>query len=99
MSTAIFFNGILHTGGLIMASTLNLSLTDELRAFIDENCGDGTLYATPSEFVRDLLRQRKLQAEAERARDAILEGYQDAIAGRTLPFDGNLRSLLKKASK
>jgi antitoxin ParD1/3/4 len=82
-----------------MASTLNLSLTDELRAFIDENCGDGTLYATPSEFVRDLLRQRKLQAEAERARDAILEGYQDAIAGRTLPFDGNLRSLLKKASK
>lgn len=82
-----------------MASTLNLSLTDELRAFIDENCGDGTLYATPSEFVRDLLRQRKLQAEAERARDAILEGYQDAIAGRTLPFDGNLRSLLKKASE
>jgi antitoxin ParD1/3/4 len=82
-----------------MASTLNLSLTDELRAFIDENCGDGTLYATPSEFVRDLLRQRKLQVEAERARDAILEGYQDAIAGRTLPFDGNLRSLLNKASK
>jgi antitoxin ParD1/3/4 len=82
-----------------MANTLNLSLTDELRAFIDENCGDGTLYATPSEFVRDLLRQRKLQAEAERARDAILEGYQDAIAGRTEPFNGNLRSLLKKANK
>jgi antitoxin ParD1/3/4 len=82
-----------------MANTLNLSLTDELRAFIDENCGDGTLYATPSEFVRDLLRQRKLQAEAERARDAILEGYQDAIAGRTVQFNGNLRSLLKKASK
>jgi antitoxin ParD1/3/4 len=82
-----------------MANTLNLSLTDELRAFIDENCRDGTLYATPSEFVRDLLRQKKRQAEAERSRDAILDGYQDAIAGRTVQFNGNLRSLLKKASK
>lgn len=82
-----------------MAGTLNLSLTDELRAFIDEYCGDGTLYATPSEYVRDLLRQKKLQVDAERARDAILEGYQDAIAGRTVPFRGNLRSLLKKADK
>ncbi len=82
-----------------MANTLNLSLTDELRAFIDENCGDGTLYATPSEFVRDLLRQRKLQTEAAKTRDAIIEGYQDAIDGRTSTFDGNLRSLLKKAGK
>ncbi|MFO0914301.1 MAG: hypothetical protein U0795_15180 [Pirellulales bacterium] len=82
-----------------MANSLNLSLTDELRAFIDENCGDGTLYATPSEFVRDLLRQRKLQLEAERVRDAIIEGYEDAIAGRSFRFNGNLRSLLKKAGK
>jgi len=79
-----------------MANTLNLSLTDELRAFIDENCGDGTLYATPSEFVRDLLRQKKLQIEAAKVREAILEGYQDAIAGRTVKHEGNLRSLLKK---
>ena len=80
-----------------MPKTLNLSLTDELRAFIDQNCGDGTMYATPSEFIRDLLRQRKLQTEAEKARDAILEGYQDAIDGRTSVFSGNLRGLLKKA--
>jgi ribosome modulation factor len=45
------------------------------------------------------LRQRKLQLEAAQTRDAILEGYQDAIAGRTVEFDGNLRSLLKKAGK
>lgn len=82
-----------------MANTLNLSLTDELRAFVDQNCGDGTLYATPSEFVRDLLRQRKLQLESAAARDAILAGYQDAVAGRTVTFDGDLRSLLKKAGK
>ncbi len=82
-----------------MASSLNLSLTDELRAFIDSNCGDGTLYATPSEFVRDLLRQRKLQIEASQVRDAILDGYQDAIEGRVVAFEGNLRSLLKRADK
>ena len=82
-----------------MARTLNLSLTDELRSFIEENCGDGTLYATPSEFVRDLLRQKKLQNEAAKVRDAILAGYQDAIEGRTVPFEGNLRGLFKKGGK
>jgi antitoxin ParD1/3/4 len=80
-----------------MGTTLNLSLTEELRKFIDENCGDGTLYATPSEFVRDVLRQKKLQLDAAAARDGIIEGYQDAIAGRVAVFDGDLKSLLKKS--
>jgi antitoxin ParD1/3/4 len=82
-----------------MANSLNLSLTDELRAFIDQNTGDGTLYSTPSEFVRDLLRRHKLQQEAGQVRDAIIEGYQDAIAGRTVTFSGDLKRLLKKAKK
>ena len=82
-----------------MANSLNLSLTDELRAFIDQNCGEGTLYATPSEFVRDIIRRHKLQLEAGKVRDAIVEGYQDAIAGRTVAFDGNLKGPLKKAKK
>jgi antitoxin ParD1/3/4 len=79
-----------------MASTLNLSLTDELREFIDENSGEGTLFATPSEFVRALLREKKERLEAARIRDAILEGYQDLVSGRTLEYQGNLRALLKK---
>jgi antitoxin ParD1/3/4 len=82
-----------------MANSLNLSLTDELRAFIDQNTGDGTLYSTPSEFVRDVLRRHKLQQEAGQVRDAIIEGYQDAIAGRTMAFNGDLKGLLKKAKK
>ncbi|MCH8921701.1 MAG: hypothetical protein IIA67_00980 [Planctomycetes bacterium] len=77
-----------------MGRTLNLSLTDELRAFVDENSGDGTLYATPSEFVRALLRDRKERQQAAEIRDAILEGYQDAIAGRSVEFRGSLRELL-----
>ena len=80
-----------------MSSTLNLSLTDELRAFIDENSGDGTLFATPSEFVRNVLREKKERLEAARIRDSILEGYQDAIAGKTVEYNGDLRELMKKA--
>jgi antitoxin ParD1/3/4 len=79
-----------------MASTINLSLTDELRAFVDSNSGDGTLYATASEFVRDLLRQQKQRQEAAAIRDAIIDGYQDAIEGRVHQFEGDLKSLLEK---
>jgi antitoxin ParD1/3/4 len=82
-----------------MGSTLNLSLTDELRAFVDENSGDGTLFATPSEFVRDVLREKKERQEAACIRNAILEGYQDALHGRVIEYRGNLRALLKKASR
>ncbi len=82
-----------------MANSLNLSLTDELRAFVDQNSGDGTLYSTPSEFVRDILRRHKLQQESAQVRNAIVEGYQDAIAGRTVVFEENLKSLLKKAKR
>ena len=81
-----------------MSTTLNLSLTDALRAFVDQNCGDGTLYATPSEFVRDVLREKKDRLEAARIRDAILDGFQDAIQGRIVPYRGDLRQLLKKAA-
>jgi len=82
-----------------MGSTLNLSLTDELRAFVNQNCGDGTFYATPSEFVRDLLRQKKAQQEAAKVRNGILEGYQDATSKRTTVFKGELQGLLRKAKK
>ena len=80
-----------------MSSSLNLSLTDELRDFVDQHSGDGTLYATPSEFVRDILRQRKLQLESERIREGILEGFQDVIDERLHKFNGSLADVLKKA--
>jgi len=80
-----------------MSTTLNLSLTDELRAFVDQNSGDGTLYATPGEFVRNVLREKKERLEAAQIRDAILDGYQDVIQGRTVPYRGDLRQLLRKA--
>lgn len=82
-----------------MSRSINLSLTDELRAYIDQNSGDGTLYATPSEFVRAVLRERKERAEASALRDAALEGYGDLIEGRTAAYKGGLRQTIKKARK
>lgn len=79
-----------------MGSTLNLSLTDELRSFVDEQSGDGTLYATPSEFVRDILREKKERLEAAKIRDKILAGYEDMIAGRVIPYEGDLWEMLEK---
>lgn len=81
-----------------MSSSINLSLTDELREFIDRNCGDGTLFATPSEFLRDLLREKKERMEAAAMRDAILEGYRDVIEGRVVEFNGDLRAALRRPS-
>jgi hypothetical protein len=46
--------------------------------------------------VRQVLREKKERLESARIRDAILDGYQDAIQGRTVPYRGNLRQLLKK---
>jgi antitoxin ParD1/3/4 len=80
-------------------SSINLSLTDELRAFIDKNSGDGTLFSTPSEFLRDVLREKKERMEAAEMRDAILEGYRDLIEHRTVEFKGNLRATLKEAKR
>jgi len=74
-----------------MPSSINLSLTDELRKFIDQNTGNGSLYATPSEFLRSLIREKKERQEAHKLRSAIVEGYQDAIAGRMTTFSGDLK--------
>jgi antitoxin ParD1/3/4 len=77
-----------------MPRSINLSLTDELRAFIDANSGDGTMFATPSEFVRALIRERKERQDAATFRQAVIEGYDDVRAGRIRPFSGDLRSTL-----
>ncbi len=82
-----------------MTSSINLSLTDELRTFVDQSTGDGTLYATPSEFLRDLLREKKRRLEAAALRDAVLEGYQDLIEGRSIRFSGDVRDIITQAKR
>lgn len=40
-----------------MSSSLNISLTDELRRFVDTRASDQDVYSTPSEYIRDLIRR------------------------------------------
>lgn len=40
-----------------MSSSLNVSLTDELRRFVDLRASDQDVYSTPSEYIRDLIRR------------------------------------------
>ena len=82
-----------------MPTSINLSLTDELRDFVDRNCGDGSDYATPSEFLRDVLREKKRRMEAAALRDGILEGYRDLTEGRMVEFTGNLKETIAEAKR
>lgn len=82
-----------------MGSSINLSLTDNLRSFIDEQSGDGTLYSTPSEFLRDILREKKESLEASQLRDSILEGLKDIAADKATDFSGDLRADMQNYKK
>ncbi len=62
-----------------MASSMNLSLTDELRDFINSRTGDSGLYATPSEYLRDLIR-RDMESQATVAH--VMQGLDDIAEGR-----------------
>ncbi|NEQ07143.1 MAG: hypothetical protein F6K37_14720 [Moorea sp. SIO4E2] len=38
-----------------MSSSLNIELTDKLRRYVDMRASDDDVYATPSEYIRDLI--------------------------------------------
>ena len=57
-----------------MASSMNLSLTDELREFVNSRTGDAGVYATPSEYLRDLIR-RDMESMATVAH--VMSGLMD----------------------
>lgn len=63
----------------ILSSTLNVQLTDALRKYVDERASDKDVYATPSEYIRDLIRQ-DMQDRAVALN--VLEGLGDLRHGR-----------------
>jgi antitoxin ParD1/3/4 len=75
-------------------ATMNISLPDNLKSFIDARVSsDG--YGNVSEYVRDLVRQdqkRKEQEESERKyletlREDVRIGFEDIKAGRVTKYD------------
>lgn len=60
-----------------MATTMNISLSEPMKAFVDEDVRDGGFVST-SDYIRDLIRQRQ-RAKAEQAlQRAIAEGLASA---------------------
>ncbi|UYV12381.1 MAG: hypothetical protein NCW75_13915 [Phycisphaera sp.] len=82
-----------------MSRSFNLSLTDELRSFVDQQSGPGTTFSTPSEFIQALIREKKDRLEAASIRAAVLEGYSDIRAGWFRRYEGDLRSMLVNARR
>ena len=62
-----------------MASSMNLSLTDELLSYVKGRAGDNGLYATPSEYLRDLIRH---DMDAQTTVEHIGAGLDDLVHGR-----------------
>jgi len=62
-----------------MSSSLNVSLTDELRRYVNTRASDTDVYATPSEYIRDLIRQ---DMENRQVVTHVLNGLDDVRQGR-----------------
>ena len=60
-------------------ATLNISLTDEMRAYVDERIASGR-YGSASEYFRELLRLDQERAEREALGQALLEGIRSGDA-------------------
>lgn len=62
-----------------MSSSRTIQLTDTLRKYLDERASDKDIYTTPSDYIRDLIRQ-DMQDSAVALN--ILEGLDDLKHGR-----------------
>ena len=56
-------------------TTLNISLPDSMRTFIDDQIAQGG-YSTASEYIRDLIRQAQKQAAQEKLDSLLIEGLE-----------------------
>ena len=55
--------------------TMNISLPDQLKEFVDEQVGSGR-YSSVSEYVRDLIRDDERRKAQERLESMLMEGIQ-----------------------
>ena len=71
-----------------MPSSLHVSLPDEMRAYVDLRTNGTAAFATPSEYVRDLIR-RDMEVQAERAYvfSELLKSMDDIKHGRLISAD------------
>lgn len=85
------------------AGQMSLTLTAELEQFVKEEVRKGA-YASSSEYVRDLVRERYLQEKDKADKWAALDraldkGIEDAEAGRVMDVEDAFRWLRQELSK
>ena len=59
--------------------TMNISLPDQLKDFVDEQVGSGG-YSSVSEYVRDLIRNDEKRKAQEKLEALLMEGIQSGEA-------------------
>ncbi len=72
-------------------STMNISLPDALKSFVDEQVSQRG-YGTSSEYVRELIRKDQ---DRQRLRNLLLEGAASAPAAPAAPADDNYFEALR----
>jgi antitoxin ParD1/3/4 len=59
----------------VIMQTMNISLPDQLKDFVDEQVGSGR-YSSVSEYVRDLIRDDEKRKAQEKLEALLVEGIQ-----------------------
>ena len=63
---------------------LNVNMTDDLRHFVDERIGQKG-FSTPTEYVRQLIREDRDRAAQEKLEQLLLEGIQSGESAQLTP--------------
>jgi antitoxin ParD1/3/4 len=73
-------------------TTMNVSLPDELKTFVDTQVNSGG-YGSTSEYIRDLIRRAQ---DRDRLRSALLEGAASPVAATADDYLDTLRARIPK---
>ena len=78
--------------------TMNISLTDDLKAFVD-TCVKSRGYSSSSEFVRDLLRREEDRQKEERFKALIQEGLDSPLLPETFDLSAHMHQRIAAAKQ
>lgn len=80
-------------------TTLNISLPDQMRAFIESQVNRG-LYSTASDYIRDLIRDDQKRRDQEKLEMLLLEALDEGGSQEMTPeFFEQLRVRARQAIK
>jgi antitoxin ParD1/3/4 len=72
-------------------TSMNISLPEELKEYVEEQTQSG--YSTPSEYVRELIREDQKRRAKERLDSLLLEGLN---SGDPIPANAKFWAELKR---